>query len=683
MLVSAGLAVSGCRDSVPEDPVGPRYACQDLPRPQLPESIAFEPAFEHVVFEEGVALAHRPGDDSRRYLVTKPGVVYTFTADEGPDVFVDIRDRVETASEAGLLGIAFHPDFASNGEVFLSYTTPGTGRFVSRISRMTSPDGGLTLDPDSETVVLALEQPYANHNGGDIHFGPDGMLYIGFGDGGAGSDPHGHGQDPTTQLAAMLRIDVDGGDPYAIPPDNPFASGGGAPEIYATGLRNPWRFNFDVETGELWVGDVGQNQWEEVDVVSRGDNLGWNVKEGAECFGRDDCADPTLVEPVAQYRNTGGATVVGGHVYYGTALPELDGAFVYSDYYTGRVWAVRRGQTPQVLHRSGGRRVAAWARDEAGELYGVVFGGGIVRMVAAPEAGPDDFPRVLSDSGCVLLDDPTAAAPGTIAYDVALPFWSDGADKLRWLSVPEGERLTVGDDGDFVAPVGTTLVKTFLREGAPIETRLFVRHDDGGWAGYSYAWRGDGSDADFVPEGQDAGAGATAWHFPAIEDCSFCHTDVAGGSLGLETAQLAVTIETDEGPMDQLDHWVALGLLDARPPGTVHPGEQAPIADRARAYLHVNCSQCHRPDGPSGRALLDLRVTTPLAETGLCDPPRAGDGDLPGLSVLVPGDAASSVLPARMRSVESLRMPPIGSGVVDVAGVELLETWIDGLPSCP
>jgi len=662
----AWLGFVGCSPDA-SDPSHPdRNACIALPRPQLDEAIALEPVFTDVAVEGGVALAHLPGDGSRWYVAAKSGVVYTF-GDGAPQVFADLQDRVVEDGEAGLLGIAFHPRFADNGEVYLAYTAPGADPFRSVIARFTSPDGGRTLDVDSAAEVLSIDQPFTNHNGGDLRFGPDGFLYIGFGDGGSASDPYGNGQDLDTWLGKMLRIDVDGGDPYAIPADNPFAAGGGAPEIFAWGLRNPWRFSFDRATGDLWVGDVGQNLWEEVDLVVKGGNYGWNLEEGSECFGRETCPVDTI-DPVAQYRNRGGASVVGGAVYRGSELPDLVGAFVYSDFYRGTVWSVRNGEEPRVLHRSGGRRIAAWAEDEAGELYGVSYDGGIVRIVPAPPPdGADRFPRTLSASGCVQPSDPTAPAAELVAYDVALPFWSDGADKSRFVAVPPGERIDVGADGRFVLPVGSVVVKAFARADQTVETRLLVRHDDGAWAGYSYAWREDGSDADLVVDGLVAPVDDGAWVYPAIEDCAWCHGEAAGGTLGLRTEQL-----TD----DALDRFVEHGLLDARPEGDPLPGDTASLEDRARAYLHVNCAQCHHPDGAAGRARIDLRIETPLAETGLCDRPRAGDVNRTDAWILAPGDPDRSVLLARVESLGSVRMPPVGSLVVDTAGAELLRSWI-------
>ncbi|MFY0532340.1 PQQ-dependent sugar dehydrogenase [Nannocystis pusilla] len=292
----------------------------------------------------GVDLLLAPTGD-RWYLATQSGQIYTFpnvAEPPAPTLFADLAPQIVEGGEAGLLGMALHPDYADNGEVFLSYTGPGGPVFESRLSRFHTSDG-LTLDLASEESILVVDQPYTNHNGGDLGFGRDGFLYFGLGDGGAGGDPQNRAQDPDSLLGKMLRIDVDGGDPYAIPPDNPYAAGGGRPEIFALGLRNPWRFNFDRTTGALWAGDVGQNVWEEIDKIVLGGNYGWNIKEGLDCFGQDACAGAGLVDPVAQYRNTGGASVIAGFVYRGAALPDLAGLFLYTDFYGETLWGVAEG----------------------------------------------------------------------------------------------------------------------------------------------------------------------------------------------------------------------------------------------------------------------------------------------------------------------------------------------------
>ncbi|MEW6764198.1 MAG: PQQ-dependent sugar dehydrogenase [Pseudomonadota bacterium] len=351
-------------------------------------SMTLQRVFASIPLNEPLAMLQAPGDASRWFVVEKAGRVLVF--DHRPEVaastvFIDIRDRVQAGySESGLLGMAFHPDFASNGQVFLSYTADGSP-LVSRVSRFQSLDGGQTANPGSETILLAVDQPYTNHNGGQIGFGPDGYLYLGLGDGGSAGDPAGNAQNVNTLLGAMLRLDVDGGSPYAIPPDNPFASGGGRPELFAWGLRNPWRWSFDRATGELWVGDVGQNAWEEIDQVERGGNYGWAIREGAHCYAAATCATAGLIDPVAEYGHDQGCSVTGGYVYRGQAVPVLLGAYVYGDFCSGLIWALPGRQGPPQLLLESGLNISSFAEGLDGELYMLHFGsrGAIYRFAAA------------------------------------------------------------------------------------------------------------------------------------------------------------------------------------------------------------------------------------------------------------------------------------------------------------
>lgn len=273
--------------------------------------------------------------------------------------------------------------------MFLSYTRDGSP-LVSVISEFAVGPGGTSFDPDSERIILTLDQPYGNHNGGKIVFGPDGYLYIGFGDGCAGGDPQGNGQSTRTLLGALLRIDVDSGAPYAIPADNPFATGGGAPEIYAWGLRNPWRFSFDSATGALWLADVGQDRWEEIDIVERGGNYGWNLREGAHRYARGTAPRP-LVDPVFDYGHDQGCSITGGYVYRGRAIPALGGIYVFGAVFSGRVWGlfaeVNGYVAPRLLDAD--INISSFGEGLDGELYVVdLGGGGIYTLVPAEEAHP-------------------------------------------------------------------------------------------------------------------------------------------------------------------------------------------------------------------------------------------------------------------------------------------------------
>ena len=307
--------------------------------------VRFERVFVGIPFDDPVFITHAGDRSDRLFVVEQRGVIVAVSESTPgePATFLDISDRVNRGgSEEGLLGLAFDPAFAENGRFFVYYSAAGPRRSVlSRFERL-----GDGANSDSELVILEIEQPYRNHNGGMIAFGPDGHLYVGLGDGGSADDPQGNGQDPSTLLGSVLRIDVGNASetqPYVAPRDNPFASDGrGRPEVWAYGLRNPWRFSFDRETGDLWAGDVGQNQFEEIDVVRAGANYGWNTMEGAHCFERSVCDQSGLTLPVAEYSHAQGCSVTGGYVYRGSAVPSLAGWYVYGDFCTGRIWAVPR-----------------------------------------------------------------------------------------------------------------------------------------------------------------------------------------------------------------------------------------------------------------------------------------------------------------------------------------------------
>jgi glucose/arabinose dehydrogenase len=298
--------------------------------------------------------------------------------------FLNLASRVRNGGERGLLGLAFHPDFATNRRFFVNYTREPDGATVIAEYRTTR------LDPDRasrvERVLLTVAQPFSNHNGGMLAFGPDGHLYIALGDGGSGGDPRNHAQNRNSLLGKILRIDVDGGRPYAIPPDNPFADGGGRREVFALGLRNPWRFSFDRRSGRLFAGDVGQNQSEEIDIIRRGRNYGWPIMEGPLCFRpRTGCDRSGLALPVAHYRHVGGrCSITGGYVYRGAAIPDLVGTHVSGDFCSGEIFGLRARERSLLLDTE--LRISSFGEDEAGEVYVVDLGGGAVyRIVSAAE----------------------------------------------------------------------------------------------------------------------------------------------------------------------------------------------------------------------------------------------------------------------------------------------------------
>jgi glucose/arabinose dehydrogenase len=372
------------------------------PPPPPPGALAtdVQRVFDQISFNSPVALLQAPGDNSRWFAVEQAGTVRVFDNDQNVtpgdvDVFVDISGRVLSGGEQGLLGMAFHPDFATNDQVFLSYTRGGPRESVISRFRLDTASG--LLDPNSEFQIMTVPQPYANHNGGNIAFGPDGFLYVGFGDGGSGGDPQDRAQNTNEILGSMVRLDVDGGSPYAIPRDNPFATntncvdGTGTadcPEIYAWGFRNPWRWTFDSQTGELWVGDVGQATWEEIDRVEPGMNYGWHDREGAHCYEPPSGCSTSNVDPITEYDHSAGNSVTGGYVYRGAAMPAVQGYYIFGDFGSGRIWGIPasspQGTVPLELDDTN-LSLSSFAQDVDGELYAIDYsGGGIWQIVDGP-----------------------------------------------------------------------------------------------------------------------------------------------------------------------------------------------------------------------------------------------------------------------------------------------------------
>jgi uncharacterized repeat protein (TIGR03806 family) len=639
--------------------------------------VALEPAYPNIRFSVPVNVIRTPGAPGLAFVVEAAGTVSVLQDDVAAataDIFLDLSNRLQPGEgEMGLWDVTFHPRYPERPYLYAFYTGHGgsTG-FRSVLSRFTAGDNGQPVDPTSEEILISIERsPGTFHAGGKIGFSPDGLLFVSTGDGDEFGDPSGRAQDPFSLLGKMLRIDVDAAEPYAIPFDNPFSDGSsGAPEVYALGFRNPWRWSFDREAGDLWLGDVGHLTFEEIDRVVLGGNYGWNVREAAHCFARTPCDDPLFVDPVVAYGRTQGTSVTGGYVYHGSHIPELAGHYVYADFSSGRIWALFE-EGPRLLLESG-LAISAFAEDHDGELLVMeVVQGTVLRLVPSESGIPGRPAPYFNITGCA--DDPLM-----VAYEVNAPLWSDGLDKERFILVPPGTTASVGPDGDWELPNGTVLTKTFSLAGRKIETRLLARGDDGSWAGWSYEWDAEQADASLVDEGRTRALGDRLWYFPSSAQCPQCHTAAAGHSLGLEQSQL------DRG--DQLKRLVHEGIA----PGTsarvapLSPLERsdAPLAWRARSYLHSNCSMCHRPGGPS-QGGLDLRVGTPLSSTGVCDePPSAGDFGLADARVVAPGAPERSVLLQRMAIRGEGQMPPLATLTVDQLALELISSWIGSLSSC-
>lgn len=671
--------------------------CHAPERPVEQASVSLVKAIPNVGFA-AIGVVRAPHDPSKWYLIDRTGSVKRFTR-EGEAFapageFVDLRDRVLTSvqgnqGEMGLLSLALHPQFAQNGQVYVYYSAAGTLGTVAegRISRFISRDNGLTLDKDSEEVLLRVPRTSALHWGGSLQFGPDGFLYAAFGDG----RQHTAVQDLGSLLGKMIRIDVSAPTGYSSPASNPFVNRAGArPEIFALGFRNPWGWSIDRVSGDIWVGDVGEGSFEEVNRVVKGGNYGWPILEGKQCTGWVACNKTGLSDPAVVYPHDdsgAGNAAIGGFVYQGDALPDLKGLFIFADV-SGKLFAVKANGSGQ-FERQQLAQFAGYplifGQDEKGELL-LSVGWSLMSLRPSGSPPPSTLPARLSQTGCVDPARPWLPAAGVLPYDVNAPLWSDGAAKERFLALPDGQQIHIEASGDWSLPIGSVLIKHFRVGGKLVETRFMVRHTDGEWSGYTYEWQDDQSDAQLLESAKVKQVGTQQWQYPSRTQCMACHTEVAGRSLGLETAQLNRSITyPDTGRLaNQLTTLNRIGLFDV--PLTQSPAlmaalsnpshTTAPLDARARAYLHANCAMCHQPGGP-GRGPEDFRFTTPASAMGAINvEPTQTDFGVTGAKLITPGRPDLSIVSMRLHMLEAGRMPPLGRTVVDAAGVTLIDQWI-------
>lgn len=652
-----------------------------------------------------VGLAQIPGEMNNWYVLRQPGVVVRFANNSSVDSYtevLDIRDRVAMpGGETGLLGIAFHPQFNSHPAVYLYYTGwDSANHLETRVAEFTLNTNGV-INRNSERIILRFPQPHTNHNGGQLAFGNDGYLYIASGDGGSGGDPDAYGQNLNTRLGKILRIDVDktsSGRQYAIPPDNPFTDSTDAPEIWAYGLRNPWRFSFDKANNELWAGDVGQDDWEEINLVTRGGNYGWGDMEGNSCYReRPNCSTANKILPIyALSQGTGACSIIGGYVYRGTQYPAAYGKYFFTDLCVNTLHSITRESDGSYREQSYGAMPitsVSFAEDNQGELYAIGQSGAGTQIQQMQASGGNREPGVmagaLSATGCVDPNNPQQAAEAMIPYTVNNPLWSDGAEKERFLSLPNTKHIELTAEGDFLFPIGSVLMKHFKLDGQYIETRLFARGELG-WQGFSYEWLDDQSDAILLEDGKDKLIQDVDWHFPSPGQCMTCHTRAANFSLGLETLQLNSDYYYPTNiNANQLDTLFSIGLFSTPLSAELRAQKILPmtessesVAERARSYLHSNCSHCHRPDGPTS-SKMDLRYTTQLSNTDACNAqPNAGDLGIDNARLIAPGEPDRSVLLARMKLRDSHQMPPLGTHLVDDDAVAVITEWIASLTGC-
>jgi len=703
--------------------------------PDPPTPYRTERVFEKLQFLEPLALTHHPQSD-RLFVAEYLGKIYSFPTDpstEKADLFLDL-DKI-------VYGLAVHPEFAKNGYIYVVYLVdPDPLRVLPRGARLSRFQASSQDPPrgDPRSEKLLAEWRSGGHTGGCLKFGPDGYLYVAVGDTSEIADAHETGQDLGDLPGSILRIDVDhpeDGKPYGIPQDNPFVDDEYArPEIWAYGLRQPWKMSFDRVTGELWTSNVGQDLWEMVYRIERGGNYGWSVTEGTHSFRPERALGPTpVLKPILEYDHTQSRSITGGFVYRGARLKDLVGAYIHGDYDTGRVWALRYDGEKVTWHEElvhTHLRVVGFGEDSSGELYIVDHaGGGLHRLV--PNTVSDisaQFPRQLSQTGLFASTANHTPAPGLIPYSILAPKWSDGAHKEWFLAMPGTSKIerdamlypknAPGAPPGWKFPDGTVIVESIsleMEKGNPasrrrLETRILhhkrlAGNDDFGdqlWRGYTYLWNEEQTDAALLegPAGLDqtyeiidaeapGGKRQQTWHVPSRAECSVCHNLAAKFVVGVNTLQMNKDHDYGGVVDNQLRTLEHIGAftepLPERPdklPRLVDYSDESQDPDRrARSYLHGNCSYCHRKWG-GGNAEFQLMATQDLSETGTVGV-RPGQGTfyIPDAKVIAPGDPYRSILFYRMAKLGSGRMPRMGSGVVDRRGLALIHDWIQRLPA--
>lgn len=701
--------------------------------PDPPDPFTTQDAFPRLKFVEPLSVGLVPG--SQRFgVATRLGRIFTFEI--RPDV-----DHADLLLDIGktTYGVAFHPQFETNGFFFVTYLTDPDKPNGSRLSRFKARPGSPPVaDLSSEQIIL--EWPSGGHNGCCIRFGGDGYLYLATGDGSGIADGFETGQDISDLLGSILRIDVDHPDgtrPYSIPKDNPFAETANARgEIWSFGHRQVWKFSFDNQQ-RLWAGEVGQDLWEMLYLVRKGGNYGWSVREGSHPFRPDRTKGPgEILPPLVEHPHSDFRSITGGYVCQSERLPELKGAYIYGDYDTGKLWSLKLegsgsggGQVTEHRQLADTQiRIVEFAQDRDGEVYVVDFvGGGLHRIVKAEQqAATKPFPRKLSETGLFASTKDHIPARGLIPYSVNAPLWSDGAEKDRFIALPGETKIEFDSvfyphgpeysDVGWRFPDGTVLVKTFSIEMEAgnaaslrrLETRILQHRRMPGndneygaqfWQGYTYIWNEDQTDAELLAaEGLNrtltikdtaatGGQREQVWRFPSRAECALCHTMASKYILGVTTLQMNRLHDYDGTLANQLSVLEKLGVLKdklPKPPQELprlvdyrSPNEE--LHHRARSYLHANCAHCHRKWG-GGNAEFELQASIPLTQTLALDArPGQGNFGLTDPRILVPGEPNRSLILERMQLKELGRMPHIASKVVDQEAVEMIRQWISSL----
>lgn len=694
---------------------------QGSPEPPLP--FVVEQVFPEHTFLKPLDIGFIPGT-GRLVVAEQSGRIFSFAPDSNTkkkDLFLDLRDYDSEITET--YALAFHPHFVENRYVFvwanLDLKGEKTRENGSRIIRFkVSSDPIPRVDPSSGKTFISWLS--GGHNGGNIRFGPDGMLYLGTGDAAPPDPPDAlaTGQDISDLLSSVLRIDVDhpgNGLPYGVPKDNPFV---GEPkargEVWAYGLRNPWRMSFNPKNGDLFIGDVGWELWKMIYRIKPGANYGWSLTEGSRQDVRSDRPrGPTpVVAPLVAHSHEEAASITGGEFYHGKRLPELAGSYIYADWQMGTFWSLRTDGDTVTERRELARSSlmpAAFGLGPDGEvLICDHSGGGIWRLKRNPlSRQKNTFPHKLSETGLFTQTATQSPSPGVLPYSINATRWADHATSERWAAFPGDAGVSVSENskgvlmrGQWSFPDGSVFAKTYsleMERGNPASTRRIetqMLHFDGTlWGTYSYRWNTEQTDAELVPSRGDEALFAVKdssapdgviheqWRFFSRAECARCHSMWNNFTAGFNTLQLDKV--TAQAPGRQTDLLSQLGLIPEEPRLTDPYSTKGSSEVRARSYLHANCGTCHRYNG-GGAVPISLNIEVPVKEMKTHDvKPLQGDLGLPEARLIAKGDPERSVLLYRMATGGRGHMPYLGGRLVDESGLLAVRDWIASMKSNP
>ncbi len=709
LILSANLALAADEQPFGIDHRIPWTTSRVVGSPDPPLPYAVEQTFTKIKWKAPIFITPDPDGDSL-FVVQQGG------EKEKPSKILRVRDdpsanEVETFLEISnrlIYSFTFHPGYRTNGYLFaFTHGTSGELARTNYISRFTIERGGShKCDAQSERTIIQWHSE--GHDGGGIVFGHDAMLYISSGDGTSDSDGWVTGQDVSDLLGGILRIDVDHpseSQRYGVPKDNPFVALTNArPELWAYGLRNPWRLAIDRKTGRIWAGNNGQDLWETAHLIRRGENYGWSVYEGSHPFYLNRKRGPTPpVAPTIEHPHLEMRSLTGGEVYYGELLPELNGVYVYGDYSTGQIWGTDGdGSKGKRQLAESQLQITSFTVDHHGELLILDHAGAIYRLVRSPrQTTKTKFPTRLSDTGLFVSTKDHQVQPALIPYSVNAPGWTDGAYVERFMALPEDSRLGHLTNGAVLVQTLSLQREKGVRQR--IETRLLTRQV-GQWVGYSYRWNDDQSDATLVgangeeqelvwrKAGSGAGGGGASvpasrqlWRFPSRAECMTCHSRAAEFVLGLNESQLNKLHDYGSTRDNQLRTLKHIGVFTGSMPKSdakhlVNPYDSAePLDSRVRSYLHVNCSVCHVEAG-GGNSKMELGFTTKPERMNLIGArPQHDTFGIDNAMLVFPGDPGRSILLQRLSRRGRGQMPPLVSTVVDDQAVALFRDWIGSL----